>query len=197
MLTHPLLDKAIREEGENISRLLPARTATYISYRRGAKEALVWNEDESETKIDLPLQDGYYVPDGNPYAIPNGKPSDCKDPDALYLYKNPDYYGDYHGPIVRGLEWLGMRGVNISGHYSTPSGVALIQGRNEMAGLSDPKALLQRAEQLESAAKELTESMGAVLSEEAYARLIKPTLDEAVFLRELAGKTHQTSVSSP
>jgi len=48
--------------------------------------------------------------------------------------------------------------------------------------------LLQRAEQLDAAAKELTERFGEIMTPESYARMIKPTVDEAAFVRELAGK---------
>lgn len=60
--------------------------------------------------------------------------------------------------------------------------------QEKLVNVADPKALLERASQLEAAAKELTEKLGGMLSSEAYARLIKPTVDEAAFLRELAGK---------
>jgi|SRR5208283_3181163 len=202
MLTHPLLDKTIREDWENIKQFLPARTATSIRYERGAKTAKAWNEGGSETKIDLPLEDGWYVPDGNPFAIPNGKPSNRSDPAALYLVRHQDR--EFSGSLARDFVFFGFvdgdgRFVGASGYWSGASGVALIGGRGAtaplvevpkegLAKITDPKALVQRAEQLETAAKELKERLGATLHSGTYARLIKPILDEASFLRELVGK---------
>ena len=201
MLTHALLNEAIRKDSQstNVLELLPARTATSIRYGRGAKTAQAWNEDEKETTIDLPPNDGWYVPDGNPFAIPNGKKSNRDDPEALYLVRHQDR--EFVGPLGRGDGWYGydwVRLVYAYDYWSYASGVALI-GREaaaplvvvpseKLANITDPKVLAQRTEQLETAAKELTERLGAVLSAEAYARLIKPILDEAAFLRELAGK---------
>jgi len=235
MFTHRQLQEAIRNDSQsNILELLPARTATSIRYGRGAKTAQAWNEDGKETKIGLPLKDGWYVPDGNPFAIPNGKKSNRDNHEALYLMRHQDR--EYNGLLGCGtgeVDFIGWERIVWAGNFwPDVSGVALI-GRPEersslgasersslgdanvasdiapivrgveqsgaatplviipsekLSKITDPKALAQRAEQLETAAKELTERLGAVLSAEAYARLIKPTLDEAAFLRELAGK---------
>ena len=87
MMTNALLTEAIRKDWDAIKAFLPARTATYLRYDKGAKNAVAWNEGGKETKIPLPLQDGWYVPE-NPFAIPNGKPSNRDDPDALYLVRH-------------------------------------------------------------------------------------------------------------
>lgn len=197
MMTHTVLNEAIRTDWENVGVLLPARTATLLSYERGAIKAKAHNEGETEVSIDLPLKDGWYVPDGNPFSIPNGRESKKNDPDALYLYRHQNR--SFSGPVGRGV-YFGVvrRGVNAFYDLSGGSGVALI-GREATAPLVgvpkeklidvvDPKTSVQRAELLETVAKELTERLGTLLTPEAYARLIKPILDEAAFLRELAGK---------
>lgn len=205
MLTNSVLTEVIRRDWESIKGFLPCRTATSIQYNAGATKAIAWNEGENPTSIDLPLNDGYYVPDGNPYAIPNGKESNRRDPEALYLVRHQDR--DYSGPLGRGYYWGdggGRRGVGANGYWSLASGVALVNGRGaaaplvavpaeKLAEIEDPKALLQRAAQLRTAATELTERLGPMLSTDAYERLIKPTLDEAAFLTELAGKIEAIS----
>src|SRR3989338_4803868 len=79
MLTHKLLNEAIRTDWGAVKAFLPASVATSMRYDEGAKTAHAWDEGGQETKIDLPLQSGWYVPDGNPFAIPNGKPSNFDD----------------------------------------------------------------------------------------------------------------------
>ncbi|MEW5996220.1 MAG: hypothetical protein AB1657_01345 [Candidatus Micrarchaeota archaeon] len=219
MLTHKLLTEAIRTDWENVRRFLPARTATSIRYGKGATEAVAWDEGGKETKIYLPFENGWYVPDGNPFAIPNGRKSNKADPDALFLVRRQDER--FSGPLGRGDRWYDdLRRRNVYAYdvvgWSVDSGVALV-GRDaivagdnapiersvvqsgaaaplvgvaqeKLVNVADPKALLERASQLEAAAEELTEKLGGMLSSEAYARLIKPTVDEAAFLRELAGK---------
>jgi len=126
MFTHALLNEAIRSDWKNIKSFLPCRTATYIEYKAGATEAMAWNEGERPTRIYLPLKSGFYVPDGNPYAIPNGKPSHIKvDSEALYLMRDPD--GEFSGPLVRIGGWFGSYrfAVDASGGWSKASGVAL------------------------------------------------------------------------
>jgi hypothetical protein len=138
------------------------------------------------------------VPDGNPFVIPNGRKSSRDDPDALYLVRSQN--NDFSGSVGRGYDFYidNRRLVLADGLWSGVSGVALI-GREAIAPLvgvpreklvdvANPKTLVQRAELLESAAKELTERLDTLLTPEAFTRLIKPTLDEATFLRELAGK---------
>ena len=70
MMTHAVLNEAIRTDWENVRGFLPARTATLLIYKGGATKAKARNEGEAEVSIDLPLKDGWYVPDGNPFAIP-------------------------------------------------------------------------------------------------------------------------------
>ena len=199
MLTHFTLNEAIRNgsQNTNILDVLPARTATNLRYDKGAKEAVAWNEGGEETKIDLPLEDGWHVPDGNPFAIPNGRQSNRDDPDALYLVRHQDR--SFNGPLGRG-GWgggYGWRFVGAGGGWSDDSGVALI-GREATAPLvvvpgeelvkaTDPKTLLQRAGQLDAVVIELIERLHNPGAQD-YERLIKPIVDEAEFLRELARK---------
>lgn len=197
MLTHKLLDEAIRKDWENIRGLLPARTATSLSYAAGARKAQAWNEGEGKVTIDLPLQDGWYAPDGNPFVLPNGRKSSADDPEALYLVRHQDR--EFSGPVGRGDDDVyGRRVVGAGDDWSVDSGVALV-GRgataplvevpkDELVKIADPKVLRERASHLQAAATELTERLGSSLTKEDYARLVKPTLDEAAFLIELAGK---------
>ena len=160
MLTHALLNEAIRNHFQEVVHCLPARTSTLIGYKAGATTANARNEGESEVSIDLPLQDGWYVPDGNPFAIPNGKKSTIEDPDALYLVRYQDR--EFSGPLGRGYDWFDgswRRGVYACGSWSLGSGVALVGreataplvgvAKEKLASVADPKALVQRAEQLE------------------------------------------------
>jgi hypothetical protein len=187
MMVHSLLNEAIRTDFENIKGVLPARVGTCIRYDKGATTAIAWNEGGSEIKINLPFEDGWYVPDGNPFAIPNGKPSNRDNPDALHLWRYQDR--KYAGPLGRGHYWCDgdtERRVHAEGIWSDAPGVALVAGT--LPDIADPKALVQRAEQLEAAAKGLAERLGTALDQEGHARFIRPILDEAAFLRELAGK---------
>ena len=194
MMTNALLTEAIRKDWNAIKAFLPARTATYLRYDKGAKNAVAWNEGGKETKIPLPLQNnGWYVPE-NPFAIPNGKPSNRDDPDALYLGGHQNR--EFNGPLGRGYLWFDdLRRRDVSAYvWSNVSGVALITPSvNVPLDLTGPKALVQRAEQLENAAKELVARLGLLSGSEKHTRLIKPTLDEAAFLRELAGKIEAIS----
>jgi len=208
MLTSGQLAQAIRNEVKrqfarqepetNILDVLPARAATSMRYDKRATTAVICNEGGKEEKIDLPLEDGWRKSDGNPFGVPNGAPSTKNDPDALYLYRRQTY--SFSGPVGFGVWGDGnrRRGVDAYSNWSRGSGVALV-GREAtaplvevpkeaLAKITDPKALLQRAEQLEAAAKELTERFGEIMTPESYARMIKPIVDEAAFVRELAGK---------
>ena len=185
MMTHSLLTEVIRTDWESIKGFIPCRTATYVGYKAGARTARAWNEGEDPIGIDLPRKDGYYVPDGNPFAIPNGRPSTSDDPEALYLVRHQD--SEYSGPVGRGIyHHVGddERDRVACGIWSVVSGLALVGIQDP----KDPKALLQKAAQLRTAATELEKSFGSASSTEDYARLIKPALDEAAFLTELAGK---------
>ena len=197
MMTHALLNEAIRKDWDAIKAFLPARTATYIRYEKGATNAVAWNEGGKETKIPLPLQDGWYVPDGNLFRIPNGKPSVRDNPDALYLVRYQDR--EYGGPLGRGSGWSADgrgRDVVAYDYPSYASGLALVGHDVTVAAEKlvdiDPKALVQRAEQLENAANGLKARLGSTLNPavnpDMYAQMLKPILDEAAFLRELAGK---------
>jgi hypothetical protein len=65
--------------------------------------------------------------------------------------------------------------------------LAGISDQKPVGGTTNPKTLMQRAEQLETAARELIERLGASIDQQTHTRLIKPILDEAAFLRDLAG----------
>lgn len=153
--------------------------------------------------VDIMRPRGWALVDANGYPL-KSSPSNDGVPDARCSYVRHTGELDkkatgWHGSLARDVDvYYGRRDVDADSYWSVGSGVALV-GREAtsplvevpkeaLAKVADPKALVQRAEQLETAAKELTERLGAVLSQEAYARLIKPTLDEAIFLRELAGK---------
>lgn len=107
MLTNAEMDWLIQNRYNEIKKCLPAWTATHISYKAGAREALIWNEGEKKkTKINLPLYDGWYLPDKK-YGIPNGKASDSGNPKARYLWRWQDQ--DYDGLLLRWLDWDGDR----------------------------------------------------------------------------------------
>ena len=135
MMTHAELDDAIKNDYENIKDFLPCRTATYLEYKAGGTEALVWNEGENtRTRITLPLDNGWYLPDGNPFAIPNGRESTIDDPDALYLVRHQDR--EFRGPLGRGDGcggwgvYSGGRDVDACYFWSSDSGVALVKMKN-------------------------------------------------------------------
>ncbi len=168
MINHALLNEAIRTDWDAIKTFLPARTATSMRYDKGAKTAHAWNEGGKETKIDLPLNDGWYVPDGNPFAIPNGKSSNRDDPNALYLYRHQNQ--SFSGPLGRGYGFGGRRRDVIADVYwSYDSGVALVGGRGATAPLvkvpegrlveiTDPETLREIANKLSKAAVDLRRS---------------------------------------
>jgi hypothetical protein len=136
MMSHALLTEAIRKDWDAIKAFLPARVATYIEYGAGKTKAQAWDEGKRKISIDLPLKDGWYVPDGNPFAIPNGRKSDRDNPDALFLvrYQNRAF----SGPLARdfvGHYFDGRRGVYANDDWSGASGVALIGGRGAAAPL--------------------------------------------------------------
>ena len=95
------LNDAIRKDGLGpYSSALPVWTRTNISYKSGATTALVWLEGQKKkTKIRLPLNDGWYLPD-KVWGVPNGAPSSESNPDALYLWRWQDR--DYTGLLARG-----------------------------------------------------------------------------------------------
>ena len=95
-LTNKQADDALQNYFEEIKKVDGwFWTATHISYKAGATTAEVWNEGEKKkTKIHLPLQDGWYLPDAK-YGIPNGEPSSEANPAARYLirYQSSDFSG--------------------------------------------------------------------------------------------------------
>ncbi|MDO8554745.1 MAG: hypothetical protein Q7S22_08100 [Candidatus Micrarchaeota archaeon] len=172
MLTHAVLSEAIRRDWENIRSFLPARTATSLEYQAGARKAKAWNEGEGKISIDLPLEDGWYVPDGNPFAIPNGQKTNAENPDALYLYRHQDR--SFSGPVGRDDYFVYRRYVFTFDGWSDASGVALVgrfaaapletaTGTHSAAGLQlmrNPTELIVRgtSEQLDAAVR-LLESL--------------------------------------
>ncbi|MDO8554088.1 MAG: hypothetical protein Q7S22_04735, partial [Candidatus Micrarchaeota archaeon] len=131
MMTHAALNEAIRRDWKNVKEFLPARTATSIRYEKGATKVVAWNEDGSETKIDMPLNNGWYVPDGNPFSIPNGRPSSKEDSNALYLYRYQDR--SFNGPVGLADDPVGDSGrfVGATDNWSDVAGVALVGGSKE------------------------------------------------------------------
>ena len=197
MLTHALLNEAIQKHFGDVVHCLPAITSTSIEYKAGATKAKARNEAESVVSIDLPLQNGWYVPDGNPFAIPNGSKSTSDDSNALYLVRYQDR--DFSGPLGRGIDWYDCsrrRGVDAVG-WSVGSGVALVGreatapmvevSREALAKVTDPKALVQRAEQLENMANDFGQRFNGMLTAETYQRFVTEPLETAKMLRELAG----------
>jgi hypothetical protein len=186
-----------QEPETNIFYLLSVNAATFICYDAGAKKADVWNEGEEKVKIDLPLQDGWYLSDGNPFGIPNGNKSTREDPQALCLVRHQDR--SFNGPVGFGhalCRWFGTdywRDVNAYFDWSGGSGVALIEGRDAAAlfDITDPTALRERAAQLKTAADGLIRHFGYTSG--LYTSLIKPILDEVAFLRGQAGKIEDIS----
>lgn len=103
IMTNKELDQALVEDYENVKKAIEywkgCITSTHIEYNAGSTEALVWNEGEKEkTKIYLPLEDGWYLPDKK-YGIPNGEKSNSSNPNARYLWR---YQNDsFSGLLVR------------------------------------------------------------------------------------------------
>ncbi|MDO8554384.1 MAG: hypothetical protein Q7S22_06245 [Candidatus Micrarchaeota archaeon] len=129
MMTHAALNEAIRRDWKNVKEFLPARTATSIRYEKGATKAVAWDEGGQEAKIDLPLNDGWYIPDGNPFAIPNGKSSNRDDSNARYLLR--DQVGEVSCSVGCSFFKDSKRSfVNVDGGY-WDEGVALIGGSKE------------------------------------------------------------------
>ncbi|MDO8554014.1 MAG: hypothetical protein Q7S22_04360 [Candidatus Micrarchaeota archaeon] len=131
MLTHAALSELIRSDWEwgTIKNLLPARTATFLECDVGARKAMAWNEGEKKIEIPLPLEDGYYVSDGNPFAIPNGRRSIADDPDALNLVRPQDR--GFSRSVVR----VGGRDVVVGVGGSIVFGVALVSSESPVASL--------------------------------------------------------------
>ena len=96
-----------------------------IAYDPDATKATVWDTDTPKATIKLPLIDGWYRSDGNPFGVPNGEPSTYKDPDAFYLLRHR--HRSFSGPVgfaVFGTE----RCFSAYGDWSTYLGVVLTEG---------------------------------------------------------------------
>ena len=146
---YPLVDRAIREDLQNIKHFLPAVTATNIRYGRGATRAVVWNEGGSGSEIYLPPRDGWYVPD-NPFAIPNGRPSNINDLNALFLMR--ERYHEFSGRVARCFgvsdRDAGRRYVLVNDFSSDVPGVALVN-HEPAATLEMPTARLEAIQEIE------------------------------------------------
>src|SRR5208283_4044436 len=90
MMNHSLLNETIQRDWSGIKGALPCKTATYLEYKAGATKARVWNIGERPIIIDLPLANGWYVSDGKPFALPNGRPGNRDEPGTLYLFRHQD-----------------------------------------------------------------------------------------------------------
>lgn len=207
-----------RQEPEtNIFDVLPARAATSMRYDKCARTAMVCNEGGKEEKLDLPLEDGWRKSDGNPFGVPNGAPSNKGDPDALYLYRHQNNSFNGPVGFGYGWDDGRGRVFFADGVWSGGAGVALIGGRDvivasdntpivrgveqsgaaapvvevpreSLAKVTDPKALLQRAEQLEAMANDFKQKFADICTAETHQRYVTEPLETAKMLREVAGK---------
>ena len=115
MMSNKELDEAIQNDYENIKKFLPCKTSTHLSYKTGSTKAYIWNEGEKKkTKINLPLNDGWYETD-NKFGIPNGKPSNPSNPQARYLWRWQNR--DFDGLLVRGFNVFGSDGRDVGADY--------------------------------------------------------------------------------
>ncbi len=192
MLAHAVLHEAIRDDWDAIRGFMPAVTATYISYQKGVPEAVVWNEGGARTTIPFPVESGWYIPDGNPFAIPNGARSDRRNPHALFLdIEIALALTPFCGRLVRGNgPFFDGRGVYLDIAHSS-NGVAIgISGlsnfltslpKHELAKV-DPIALLTEAERLEQTAFTFAYRSDALKAEHSYL-FIEGPLENARLLR--------------
>jgi hypothetical protein len=97
------VNEAMLRFHDKLKPALPCWTSTHIKYEAGATEAEIWNEGGKPEKIFFPLKDGWYLPDKK-YGIPNGKPSNSDNPNALYLWRWQDK--SYNGFVVRWYDWF-------------------------------------------------------------------------------------------
>lgn len=157
---------------------------------------MAWNEGGSETRIALPLNDGWYVPDDNPFAIPNGQPSNRDNPEALYLvrYQNRQF----SGPLGRGYDWdvgYRVRVVYAVVNWSCGSGVALADAsaslapqvrvpQEKLVEVADPQTLRADAVQLTRIAETLMQRFQN--DAQAQTEIIQPILQKAARFIELA-----------
>ena len=137
------LNDAIRKDGLGPYRsALPVWTRTNIEYKAGATTALVWLQGQKKkTKIRLPLNDGWYLPD-KVWGVPNGAPSSESNPDALYLWRWQDR--DYTGLLARGdgglWDWRG-----VSADYSAGDRLGVIASARSSARSCASDAVAQDA----------------------------------------------------
>ncbi|MBI5047200.1 hypothetical protein HZC07_05740, partial [Candidatus Micrarchaeota archaeon] len=105
----------------------------------------------------------------------------------------------YHGSLARVVNGCnGGRDVCALSGWSFVSVVAIV-GRSAaapqvdvpkeaLAKVADPKALVQRAEQLEAMANDFAQRFSGMLSAESYQSFVTEPLATAKMLREVAGK---------
>lgn len=203
MLTSAQLAEAIIKEVKrqfarhqpetNIFGLVPARAATSMEYRRGAKTARVWNEGGKKEKVDFPLKDDWRTSDGNPFGVPNGPKSSEDNPEALYLVRHQDR--DFSGPVgfgdggdsrrryfVADVDWSDDSGVSVISHEATAPLVGV--PKEELVKIADPKTLRQDAEQLRQLAGNLSKRFGD--DAQAQDQVVKPMLEKAARFIEVA-----------
>jgi hypothetical protein len=214
MLTHRELNEAIRTDWENVREVLPARTATSIEYQARATKAIAWDHGGKKVSIDLPLQDGWYVPDGNPFDIPNGRQSCAENSDALYLVR--DQERAYSGPVDRGVDfddrwectvgacdgWSDDSGVAIvspiSGHGSSTaegkssvlsSESSAVEVLKKIVEVADPETLRKDVAQLRGIVDDLSKRFKGF--DQAQEQIIKPLIEKTVRLLGIAEELEQ------
>lgn len=100
------------QEWKNYKDCYPAWTGTHVEYKAGSTEAKVWDEGEKPEQISLPIQDGWYAPEGK-HGLPVGLKSDSSDAKARRLWR---WQTDaWSGLVSRGRGWVwgdGRRGVD-------------------------------------------------------------------------------------
>ena len=163
-----------------------------------------FNPETDVFVVDVMRPRGWALVDANGIPL-RTKPSDEDTLGARHSYvkHSDEFEGEatgWHGSLACDVDgfYFGRRRYVVGALvvWSGASGVATI-GRSaaapqiEVAGeklvkVADPESLLQRATRLTEIAEDLTERLGNLLTEQAHAQLIKPLLDEAVFLRELS-----------
>ncbi|MEK6982304.1 MAG: hypothetical protein AABX38_05210 [Candidatus Micrarchaeota archaeon] len=175
----------------NIFDVLPVKAATSMRYDKGARTATAWNDGGKEERIDLPLEGGWRISDGNPFGVPNGKPSNHDDPNALYLILSETV--NFSGPIGLGFSWggrVGKRNFFADGSWWDDSGMALVNlassvfGLEALSSIKDPQKLRENAAQLRQTAESLRKILGS--DERAAIEIIKPILDKAAKFDQLA-----------
>lgn len=147
------------------------------------------------------MRNGWAGTDEHSFPV-GSKPVSDDDPAARFGYVRNEYdqkATGWHGSVARDVYvFLSRRTVYANVDWSNVSGVAIV-GREaaapqvsvpeeKLVEVADPKALVRRAEQLETTAHNFSDRFGELLSEASYKGLVTQTLETAKMLRELAGK---------